>query len=181
LQVIRNLALARDAVGALASQAIRAFARRVLRTCRGNLEDVNQGAVFNQFMQQHNIQEDDFEPSLAESMRVRPGDYDWMNQLLGSNYASFMPVGPLYRPESAQLSQGVWNHGESSNQGVHERGESSIQPPTQEPYSQVEDPTQGTHVAQEQRPRRQARPRDAFTPSAYDTFGRGRNRGRGRN
>jgi hypothetical protein len=175
------LALARDVVGALASQAMRAFARRVLRTCRGNLEDVNQGVVFNQFIQQHNMQEDDFEPSLAESMRVRLEDYDCMNQLLGSNYASFMPVGPMYRPKSTQLSQeGVWEHGESSNQGVHERGESSSQQPTQEPYSQVEDPTQGTHVAPEQRPRRQARPWDAFTPSAYDTHGRGRNRGWGR-
>jgi hypothetical protein len=139
------LALARDIVGVLASQAMRTFARRVLRTCRENLEDINQGAVFNQFMQRHNIQEDDFEPSLVENMRVRPRDYGWMNQLLGSNYASFMPVGPMYRSESAQLSQeGVWEHGESSNQGVHERGESSSQPPTQESYSQVEDLTQGT-------------------------------------
>jgi hypothetical protein len=34
---------ARDVVGALAHQVMNAFARLILRACRGNLEDVNQG------------------------------------------------------------------------------------------------------------------------------------------
>lgn len=155
-----------------------AFARRVLRVCRGNLEDVEQGHIFENFMQQHGIREDDFDSTLGERMRVQAPDYDWLNQLLGADYASSMVEAPLYRPPFAQLSQhGVWEHGEGSNAaaqgGVFEQGGPSSQYPT----SQVENPTQ-TEVPQVDRRGRVIRPREAYTPSEYVNR---RGRGRGTN
>ena len=172
----------------MATQAYNALARRILRTCRGNLEDVNRGAIFEQFMAQHNIWDVDFEPTRSERMRVQSSDYQWMNELLGGNYASSMVEAPLYRPPSGRLSRdGVWEHGESSSAATART--SSSQPVNEDPISQVIDPTQHvqmpTAVVPEprtvQRPRRVIRPPEPYTPTQYlEHLRRARRRGRGR-
>jgi hypothetical protein len=107
-------------------------------------------------------------------MRVQPGNYDWLNQLLGSDYASSMGEVPLYHLQSVQLSQyGIWEHGQSSGVGTFEEGGPS-QPPTQNPIFQIEDPTQATTEITVRRHRRNVRARQAYTPSAYKGHGRGR-------
>lgn len=73
-----------------------AFARHVLRVWRGNIEDVEQGQMFDNFMLQHGFRDKEFDVTLAERMRVQVGDYDWLNQLVGSYYASLMVEAPLF-------------------------------------------------------------------------------------
>jgi hypothetical protein len=84
-------------------------------------------------MEQHNIKEAQFDSTFVERMRVQTGEYDWLNQLLGSDYASSMVGAPLYHLESARLSQqGLYEHGESSSASVFEQDSTSTQPSSQE-------------------------------------------------
>jgi hypothetical protein len=55
-------------ISVLANQVMYGFERHVLRVCRGNLEDINQGVIFNCFMEQHNIEEAQFYSNLIERM-----------------------------------------------------------------------------------------------------------------
>ena len=100
--------MAREAVGALASRACNAFARRVLRGCRGHIQDVQQGHMWQNFMAQHNLRDEDIEPTLPERRRVQPNDYTWMNDLTGGDYASSMQEAPLHTNiPTARLSHDV--------------------------------------------------------------------------
>jgi hypothetical protein len=81
-QVVRNLTMARDMIGFLAGPFKKA-AKRVLRGCRGNIEDVQQGHVFQNLLKQHNIDDLDIEPDISEMVRPQPEQYDWLNQLVG--------------------------------------------------------------------------------------------------
>ena len=100
--------MAREAVGALANRACNAFARRMLRGCRGHIQDVQQGHIWQNFMAQHNLRDEDIEATLPERRRVQPNDYMWMNELTGGDYASSMQEAPLHSNiPTARLSHDV--------------------------------------------------------------------------
>ena len=163
--------MARDAIGAFREMTGRArrFARRVLRTCRGNIDDVHRGPLFTQMLEQHGVEEEDFE-STDDETDMAPTQHAWMNELLGGDYASQVPYAPVYDPEYVPLSQhGTWEHGQSSQQGPSEQAESSRA--AEERAQAVQQPP----------PRRTTRyGRTVSQPDAYTPGTRGRGRGGGR-
>ena len=100
--------MARDAVGVLANRACNTFARRMLRGCRGNIQDVQQAHIWENFMAQHNLRNEDIENTMPERRRVQESDYMWMNDLTGGDYARVMQEAPLYSSiPTARLSHEV--------------------------------------------------------------------------
>jgi hypothetical protein len=162
-------------VGLLGSQFSKA-AKRMLRGCRGNIEDVQQGPIFQNFLQQHNLTDEDIEPNISESTRGEPEQYEWLTQLMGGEYGSQMPDAPLYDPPYSQLSmRGVWESGQGSGtatRNVGESGQSSgaAAGDDEEDVRLGEDPT----LAQLRRTTRVRTAPTNYTPSAYP---RGRGRG----
>ena len=153
--------MARDAIGAFREMTGRArrFARRVLKTWRENIEDVQRGALFNQMLEQHGVDAEDF-GSNPDEQGVESAQNDWMNDLRGGDYASQVPYAPVYEPEYVPLSQhGVWDHGESSQQAESSRAA--------EERAQT---TQQTAPQRVTRYGRQVQQPDAYTP---DVGGRG--------
>jgi hypothetical protein len=64
--VLRNINLAREVIGLIAHNAqnvLKSFAKKVLRTCRGNIHDVDQGVMFRNLMLEHGLRDEDLEPS----------------------------------------------------------------------------------------------------------------------
>ncbi|KAJ3686230.1 hypothetical protein LUZ61_015394 [Rhynchospora tenuis] len=100
--VIRNLLLAKEAVGGLLepTRRVRRLSKKILRVCRGNLEDVSRGAVMDNFLSLHGVVEEDLADSSSEeegeSSQQVP-DYSWLDNLLGGNYSSQL-VEPIYYP-----------------------------------------------------------------------------------
>ncbi|KAJ1686186.1 hypothetical protein LUZ63_017576 [Rhynchospora breviuscula] len=119
--IIRNLLFAREAAGAIQefSGPAQAFARWALRVCRSNLDDVNRGDVFQQFLAQHELSEENIDLTQEQSVEVNLADQQWLSTLLSSEYGMFVPEPPIFQPITRQLSQaGVWERGESSGSGV---------------------------------------------------------------
>ncbi|KAJ3700723.1 hypothetical protein LUZ61_004428 [Rhynchospora tenuis] len=166
--IIRNVTLASDAIGAIRTLTgeARAFARHVLRCCRGNIEDVNRGDVFDQFIANHNVQEEEMAIPEEENTQVNPADVVWLHDVLGTDYGNFLCESQIFFTQTQQLSQqGIWEAGGASGVGDDGAGPSTSAMP--EP--------QTNYTSRYGRP---ARRPDVYTPSSPEGHGGARGRGR---
>ncbi|KAJ3684672.1 hypothetical protein LUZ61_013836 [Rhynchospora tenuis] len=99
--VIRNITIAHDAVAAMRefTGRARAFARRVLLACRGNLNDVNREDIFDQFRANHEVTDEELMVPVDERTTLNPVDFRWVQDTFGGNYGDHLPEGFVFQTQ----------------------------------------------------------------------------------